>query len=330
MRITSTASSSISSRSHASGQRAPVTCSFRFSPVPTPRKKRPGIIAAHVAVACATIAGWMRISGHVTPVPRRNRSVTCAIPPMTLHTNGLWPWLSCHGWKWSEIRPNVKPASSASRACCTRSFGRCSSDENAYPSSGMGCDVPRPLLHKLAVRAHRRAMRIVGLGGGGSTPVQVRKLQRYVLGTVSKQRPKERPRICYVPTAVGDATEFIARFYENYAGLGELSHLKFFPYPPDDLRELVLGQDVLVVSGGNTANLLAIWRVHGFDAIVREAWEQGVVLTGGSAGMICWYEASVTDSFGPQLEGLRNVLGFLAGSACPHYDGEELRRPRYR
>ena len=169
-------------------------------------------------------------------------------------------------------------------------------------------------------------MHIVGFGGGGSTPEQVRKLQRYILDVAGK----ERPRICYVPTAVGDATEYIARFYETYAGLGELSHLKFFPYPPDELREFTLAQDVLVVSGGNTANLLAIWRVHGFDAIVREAWEQGVVLTGGSAGMICWYEASVTDSFGPQLEGLRDGLGLLAGSACPHYDGEELRRPRYR
>ena len=169
-------------------------------------------------------------------------------------------------------------------------------------------------------------MRIVGLGGGGWTPEQVRKLQQYVLALV----PRERPRICYVPTAVGDAPEYIARFYETYAGLGELSHLKFFPYPPADLRAFVLGRDVLVVSGGNTANLLAIWRVHGFDAIVREAWQEGVVLTGGSAGMICWYEASVTDSFGPQLEGLRDGLGFLGGSACPHYDGEELRRPAYR
>ena len=68
----------------------------------------------------------------------------------------------------------------------------------------------------------------------------------------------------------------------------------------------------------------------GFDALLREAWEAGIVLTGGSAGMICWYEACVTDSFGPQLEGLRDGLGFLAGSACPHYDGEERRRPRYR
>jgi peptidase E len=86
---------------------------------------------------------------------------------------------------------------------------------------------------------------------------------------------------------------------------------------------------VIVVGGGNTANMLAIWRLHGFDRILREAWEHGTVLCGGSAGAICWFEASVTDSFGPQLAGMRDGLGFLPGSACPHYDGEELRRPRY-
>lgn len=167
---------------------------------------------------------------------------------------------------------------------------------------------------------------IVGLGGGGYTEEQQQRLRRYVLDVAGK----ERPRICFVPTAVGDAAEGIVRFYEGYAGLGELSHLSFFPYPPPGLRELALAQDVIVVSGGNTANMLAIWRVHGFDRILREAWEQGILLTGGSAGMICWYEASVTDSYGPQLEGMRDGLGFLAGSACPHYDGEERRRPRYR
>jgi peptidase E len=76
--------------------------------------------------------------------------------------------------------------------------------------------------------------------------------------------------------------------------------------------------------------MLAIWRVHGLDRILREAWEAGIVLAGSSAGMICWFEAGVTDSFGPQLEGMRDGLGFLPGSACPHYDGEDLRRPRYR
>jgi dipeptidase E len=90
----------------------------------------------------------------------------------------------------------------------------------------------------------------------------------------------------------------------------------------------VLDHDVVFVPGGNTANMLAIWRVHGFDAILREAWASGVVLAGWSAGAICWFEAGVTDSFGPQLAGME-CLGFLPGSACPHYDGEELRRPRY-
>ena len=92
----------------------------------------------------------------------------------------------------------------------------------------------------------------------------------------------------------------------------------------------MLAQDAISVGGGTTANMLAIWRVHGFDRILREAWESGVVLFGASAGMICWFEAGVTDSFGPGLDGMRDGLGLLAGSACPHYDGEALRRPRYR
>ncbi|HEY8029874.1 MAG TPA: peptidase E [Gaiellaceae bacterium] len=110
---------------------------------------------------------------------------------------------------------------------------------------------------------------------------------------------------------------------------GELTDLTFYPWPPEDLRELALGSDVILVCGGNTANMLAVWRVHGFDRILREAWESGIVLAGWSAGMICWFEAGVTDSFGPQLDGMRDGLGFLPGSACPHYDGEERRRPVY-
>lgn len=110
---------------------------------------------------------------------------------------------------------------------------------------------------------------------------------------------------------------------------GELTEVAFYPWPPDDLRELALASDVILVCGGNTANMLAVWRTHGFDRVLREAWEAGVVLAGWSAGMICWFEAGVTDSFGPQLEGMRDGLGFLAGSACPHYGGEERRRPVY-
>ena len=109
----------------------------------------------------------------------------------------------------------------------------------------------------------------------------------------------------------------------------EPTHLSFYPWPPDDPRVLALSHDAICVCGGNTANMLAVWRVHGFDRILREAWEAGIVLFGWSAGMICWFEAGITDSFGPQLAGMRDGLGFLTGSACPHYDGEELRRPVY-
>ena len=167
---------------------------------------------------------------------------------------------------------------------------------------------------------------IVALGGGAGTPEGTAKL----LGYVRDLTGKDRPRICCLATAMGDMAEAIVRFYELWAGQGELSHAKFFPWPPANLREHILSQDVVFVGGGNTANMLAIWRLHGFDGVLREAWESGIVLTGGSAGMICWFEACVTDSFGPQLEDLRDGLGFLAGSACPHYDGEELRRPTYR
>jgi peptidase E len=110
----------------------------------------------------------------------------------------------------------------------------------------------------------------------------------------------------------------------------EPSDLPLFNRTGEDLRGKLLAQDVIWVGGGNTANLLAIWRAHGVDSVMREAWEAGIVLAGSSAGMICWFEASITDSFGPQLAPLDDGLGFLPGSACPHYDGEERRRPVYR
>jgi peptidase E len=167
--------------------------------------------------------------------------------------------------------------------------------------------------------------RIIGLGGGGDTPEQNELVWNYVLEATGKARP----RMLFVPTAIGDSADGIAWFYERFARRTEASSLVTFPYPPSDLRDVILEQDAICVSGGNTANMLAIWRVHGIDRLMREAWEQGIVLWGASAGMICWFEQGVTDSFGPQLEGM-DCLGFLPGSACPHYDGEELRRPRYR
>jgi peptidase E len=165
---------------------------------------------------------------------------------------------------------------------------------------------------------------IIALGGGGDTPAQSGLLWSYVLDVVGKGRP----RMLYVPTAIGDSEAGIVSFYDRFARRAEASHLLTFPYPPDDLRGLILSQDAICVSGGNTANMLAIWKAHGIDLLLREAWESGTVLWGASAGMICWFEAGVTDSFGPRLTGM-DCLGFLPGSACPHYDGEELRRPRY-
>ena len=135
-------------------------------------------------------------------------------------------------------------------------------------------------------------------------------------------------RILYVPTAVREDPDQIVYWYERLRTRGTMTHVSFFPWPPAKLRELALGHDVILVSGGNTANALAIWRLHGFDEILREAWQEGVVLTGWSAGMICWFEHGITDSFGPELAPM-DCLGFLPGSACPHYDGEERRRPVY-
>ena len=166
---------------------------------------------------------------------------------------------------------------------------------------------------------------IVAAGGLGEDDEPGRLIE-FVLGLTGK----ERPRVCLVPTASAETPEYIVNFYENLSGRADCSHVSFFPWPREDLREHLLSQDAVFVSGGNTANMLAVWRVHGFDQLLREAWEQGIVLAGSSAGMICWFEAGVTDSFGPQLEGMSDGLGFLAGSACPHYDAEERRRPVYQ
>jgi peptidase E len=160
-------------------------------------------------------------------------------------------------------------------------------------------------------------MPIVAMGG---TPDD--RLLEYVLGLA------RGPRVLYVPTAGMENATATVTWFERLRGRAEMTLLSFNPWPPTDLRDVTLAQDVVIVTGGNTANMLAIWRAHGFDDVLREAWERGLVLAGWSAGAICWFESGVTDSFGPQLAAME-CLGFLAGSACPHYDGEELRRPRY-
>jgi len=166
----------------------------------------------------------------------------------------------------------------------------------------------------------------VALGGGGfSQEPENRLLDDFVLELTGV----ERPRICFLPTASGDDRGYVASFYDAFAARAEPSWLPLFARRSADLRDHLLAQDAIYVGGGNTANLLAIWRVHGVDRILRTAWQRGIVLAGVSAGAICWFDAGVTDSFGPGLAPLDRALGLLPGSFCPHYDGEELRRSRF-
>jgi dipeptidase E len=138
-----------------------------------------------------------------------------------------------------------------------------------------------------------------------------------------------RPRVCYVGTASAHLPERVELFYDAFRGRScEPTHLELFGMP-DDPAAHVARQEAIYVGGGNTANMLAIWRVHGVDRALRDAWERGAVLGGMSAGANCWFEDSVTDSFGPALRPLGGGLALLRGSFCPHYDGEPGRRPAY-
>ncbi|MER5754148.1 peptidase E [Streptomyces sp. NPDC002088] len=138
-----------------------------------------------------------------------------------------------------------------------------------------------------------------------------------------------RPRIMYVGTAIGDAEHFTARATEAARVAGfDLTPLHLFPMPNlEDVEGAVLDQDVVWVMGGSVANLLAVWRVHGLDRVMRRAWQAGVVLTGVSAGSLCWFQGGATDSFGPELRPVTDALGFLPYGNGVHYDSDEGRRP---
>ena len=140
------------------------------------------------------------------------------------------------------------------------------------------------------------------------------------------------PNVCFLGTACGDTPDLIRNFYaaameSGFAG----SHVELFPMPNvEDLREHLLAQDVIWVWGGSAAGLLAMWRLHGLDEVMREAWQAGVVLTGTSAGSLCWHVGGTTDSFGPELRPLTNGLGLVPFSNGVHYDSEPQRRPVYQ
>jgi peptidase E len=141
-----------------------------------------------------------------------------------------------------------------------------------------------------------------------------------------------RPRLCFVGTATGDSVVATAAVYEAFVGRDVVvSHLALFPMPNvADIRGHLLAQDVIWVGGGSVAGLLAMWRLHGVDEVMREAWTAGVVLAGTSAGSLCWHVGGTTDSFGPDLRPVTDGLAFLPRSNCVHYDSEQQRRPLYQ
>ncbi|WP_367875368.1 Type 1 glutamine amidotransferase-like domain-containing protein [Luteolibacter sp. Populi] len=171
------------------------------------------------------------------------------------------------------------------------------------------------------------------MGGGGFSMESNHLMDDFILSL----SPRQPARVCFVPTASADSAAYLVKFYRAFSGRAIATDLTFFdpssparrPERSSELEAFVAEQDIIYVGGGNTANLLAIWRAHGLDKILREAWLRGAILCGVSAGMICWFRGGVTDSFG-DLEALPDGLGLIDATACPHYDGEAQRRPTYQ
>lgn len=152
---------------------------------------------------------------------------------------------------------------------------------------------------------------------------------RHAMGL--SRRP-DAPRVCFVPTASAEEPRLVAQAVTALAAAGAVpSVLTLFPWPNvDDVEAHLLAQDVVWVWGGSVVNLLALWRAHRVDEAMRSAWEAGVVLSGVSAGSLCWHSGGTTDSHGPQLRPVLDGLRLLPHSNCPHYDSEPQRRPLYR
>lgn len=161
--------------------------------------------------------------------------------------------------------------------------------------------------------------------GSGLTP----PLLRYMAGLTGKSNPK----FCFLPTAVGDHPAYINMWFERAVEAGITPYVqKMFISSYEQkqsFEEVLLSMDGIVVSGGNTLNMMAIWRAQGIDKVLRTAWEKGIVLGGGSAGSLCWFEHGTTDSRPIEVTKV-DCLGLLEGSHCPHYDSEPQRRPLYQ
>jgi len=164
---------------------------------------------------------------------------------------------------------------------------------------------------------------IIAIGGGGfiadpENPL----LDLYVLA----QARAKVPSVCYIGTATGDSDRLVSRFYSAYSRLKcRPTHLSFFERTPD-VFDLLMRQDVIYVGGGNTKSMLAVWRDWNLPAVLHAAWKSGTVLSGVSAGAICWFDQGITDSWADVLHTMP-CLEMLPGSCCPHFDSEPDRRP---
>ncbi len=142
-----------------------------------------------------------------------------------------------------------------------------------------------------------------------------------------------RPRVCFLPTASGDADHYVVRFYRRFSAECEASHVSLFRRDQgtggveEDIAAHLLRQDVIYVGGGNVVSMLGVWRAHGLDEVLHRAWRQGIVLCGPSAGSLCWFSEALSAFHGPP----RRVcgLGLLPYSNCVHYDAEPQRREEY-
>ncbi len=168
---------------------------------------------------------------------------------------------------------------------------------------------------------------IIAMGGGGfSMEPDNHLLDDYILQASKKHKPK----ICFLGTASGDSKSYIERFYNFFENKNCYpSHLSLFNGTTDKIEKFIFAQDILYVGGGNTRNMLVLWKEWKLDKIIINAYKNGTVLCGLSAGSICWFEQGLTDSIPCQLTGL-DCLGILKGSNCPHFDGEPKRKPAYR
>jgi dipeptidase E len=167
---------------------------------------------------------------------------------------------------------------------------------------------------------------IVAIGGGGfSVTSKTTNIDKYILKLVKSKYPK----IAFLAAASGDSTSYIRRFYDSFGQEDCLcSHYDIFKSNHVDIESYLLEQDIIYVGGGNTFNMITLWKARGLDNILKKAWDKGIILCGVSAGSICWFDSGNTDSFG-KLEKIKG-LGFLPYSNSPHYNSEADRRANFQ